>query len=169
MVALRTFVGVGCALAALVVVIMAWFQPLPELEAEDAREVTRRSLEQLGFEDVRVDELVPDGVYESSTGATIAVWQTTAYVEGGWVDLYIAQDDGVPVYIRDRTSDGTDLLLTEDQYDQLRALDENPVREEQRLHAGVATLAGIFLVLVASAAAAAPGRRDRRRPDRFSI
>jgi hypothetical protein len=115
----RVVAGVACALVALVALLLAWLQDAPDLTADDARTVTRRSLEGIGFEAVRVDPDPDRRPYEPATGPPVDAWRTTATVEGGLVELWVSVGDGTALFLLDRTADETDQLLTDEQFAEL--------------------------------------------------
>jgi hypothetical protein len=144
----------------MVAVALGWVAGSPELDADDARESARRTLEESGVEVRAVLPRVRAGVYDS-----IPVWRTRVRIEGGTVGLHLARADGVAVYLNDRTPDGRRQLLTEGQFARLRQVVVDPARERWTGRQVTATAAGVVVMVVATAfAVAAPARRPRAIP-----
>lgn len=176
----RVVAGVGCALVALVALLLTWLQDAPDLTADDARTVTRRSLEGVGFEAVRVAPQPDRRPYEPAAGGPpIDAWRTTATVEGGTVELWVSVSDGAALFLLDRTEDETGQLLTDEQFDELGQLRFTPSADRLlrrnlwvTVAAGAVVLTGVGLATApadaatASPAAARPVRplRPTRRP-----
>ena len=84
------------------------------------------------------------------------MWKTEATLEAGTVDLWLAREDGEPVFLDDRTADGAAQLLTDAQFRQIGDHFENPALGRQVRRNLLVTLAAGLIVGVAAAA--------RRRP-----
>jgi hypothetical protein len=175
----RVVAGAVCALVALVALLLAWLQDAPDLTADDARTVTRRSLEGIGFEAVRVAPDPDRRPYEPATGPPVDAWRTTATVEGGTVELWVSVSDGDALFLLDRTDDETDQLLTDEQFTELSELRFTPSADRlvrrnlwATVAAGAIVLTGVGLVTLPAEGVtnvrAAPAIRPPRtvRPSR---
>lgn len=136
-----------------------------DMTAQDAREFTRRALEEAGLEDVRVDPRPEAGVFRPTAGDPIAVWKTRARAEGGVVHLYVTIEGERAVFLNDVADDGG-ALLTDDQFAQLEEFRLDPAEERHREEIrGPALLAtGLALAAVAVIAFALVTARVPRRP-----
>lgn len=151
----------GVAVGAIVLVIAAWQQDRPELSAADARSFTEHALDHLGFEAIEVAPKAPAATYQpQSGGGPIRVWQTTATVRGGRVEILVQRDAGVAVFVEDRTTDGTRQLLTADQFRVLAEYEHDPPLDARLRRNVIATIAGMLLAGVAVAAIMIAGMRQ---------
>lgn len=161
----------GIVLVALAVVATAWFQDPEPVTAAEAVSVAERAFAAAGLPAARVDESPIAGVYTSAErGRRIEVWRTTARVPGGQVELWLAREDGEPVYLDDRTADGSAQLLTGDQFEALAEHDDDDPTVGRHLRRNVAVTAAAVLILALAlrlehtrhGRAAAAGGRLRR-------
>ncbi|MGV3760821.1 MAG: hypothetical protein ACO1PW_14945, partial [Actinomycetota bacterium] len=90
----------------------AWLRPVEELTAADAVEVARSALAAGGVAAV-VDPAPGSGTYTTSDGQDVEVWKVLAGVDGGTVSLWIARDDGQPVFLDDRAPGGEGQVLSD--------------------------------------------------------
>ena len=133
--------------------VVAWQQDRPDLDADDARAYTENALEHLGFGKVVVAPRVAATVYNpQSGGEPIRVWQTAATVEGGRVQLLVQRDAGVAVFVEDRTSDGTEQLLTDEQFRELAEYEHDSPLDDHIRRNVIASIAGVLVVAVAASA-----------------
>ena len=151
----RAVVGVGCAIAAVAVVLLAWTGDPDALTAEDARAAARRHLEEASVLVVRVR--APEA--DDHEGA--AVWRVPVEVSGGEIQIYLARTDGAPVFLDDRAPNGV-RLLTEGQFQRLRTVTYNPAHDRWVDRNVQLTAGAIVLVPVALAFAFVPIGTDRR-------
>ena len=120
-------VTVGIGVVALGAVAASWLQDPEPVTAEQAVGIADRAFAAAGLADATVDDAPIAGVYTSAErGRRIEVWRTTATVDGGDIELWLARADGEAVYLDDRTADGSAQLLTEDQFEALADHDEDP-------------------------------------------
>jgi hypothetical protein len=157
--------GAVCAIIGVVAVLWAWLQGPPELDRADAREVVERALAHAGFDDVAVGRAVLPGTYVSDAHDETPVWETTAEVDVGTVELHVARANGLVVFLRDLAPDGTGHLLTDAQYERLRQVDVNPQRGPWLRRSVAASAAAMLIVPLGTALTAIPAtpRRPRRR------
>lgn len=140
-----------------------------DMTPDDARVFTRRALEDVGLEEIRVAPQVDEGAFRPTAGESIAVWQTTAAVEGGTVHLYIHRESDRAVFLNDVSDDGG-ALLSDEQFAALERFRLNPATERYRDRLLVPAGVAIVLMLAAGAlltAAVVTGRarlRPRRHP-----
>lgn len=141
-----------CVAVAGVALLVAWLSDPPALDAGDARAVAENSLRRIGFEDVSVAAKVDRREHRPAAGgAPIDAWRTRSTVEGGTVELWVAVRDGAAVFLLDRSADGTEQLLTDEQFEQLRTISVRPPADRMRTRniAGTVAAAGIAVVAAA--------------------
>jgi hypothetical protein len=161
---MRAAGGIACVVVGVVALLVAWLQDPPPLDRSDAREVARVALEHAGFDDVEVRPRVRPGTYTSEAYDGVEVWKTRSRVQGGVVELFIARADGLIVLLGDPHPDGQGWLLTDEQYERLRQVDENPARDRWLRRNVAVTAAAAVLVPLGAALTADPARRRRSRP-----
>lgn len=101
----------------------AWFTPTPEIEADEAVDVARVSLAQVGV----ASELVgrPEkGVHETEDGREVEAWVVQLSVVAGGererIELRVQRSAGRVIYIDDRIgSDDSERLLSQEQFEAL--------------------------------------------------
>ena len=120
-----TTIGIG--VVALGAVATAWMQDPDPVTADQAVGIADRAFDAAGLPGAAVDDTPIAGVYTSAErGRRIEVWRTTAAIDGGDVELWLARADGEAVYLDDRTADGSAQLLTDDQFEALADHDDDP-------------------------------------------
>jgi hypothetical protein len=144
----------------------AWLRPVEELTAADAVEVARSALSAGGV-DARVDPAPGSGTYTTSDGQDVEVWKVLADVDGGLVAVWVARDDGAPVFLDDRAPGGEGQVLSDEAVLAISDHRGSPAHD-RRLRANVAvTAAAVVLAAVAvqvTAHARGPGRRGAPVP-----
>ena len=149
---LRRTVPPFAVVLAAVLVVAAWQQGRPDLDADDARAFTRRALEHVALADIVVDTDVRAATYHPRTGGeSVPVWETRATVTGGTVTLFVQRDAGLAVFVEDRTTDGGRQLLTDDQFAALADYEHDPPLDRRLRRNLAATLAGLAIVGVSVA------------------
>lgn len=109
--------------AALGAAAASWFTPTPELEADDAAELALDALTQAGVEAELVDAPAR-GVHQTGDGTSVDAWIVKVAADAGGtteqIELRVQESAGKLVYVDDRVgADGTDQLLTDEQFDAL--------------------------------------------------
>jgi hypothetical protein len=120
-------VTVGIGVVSLGAVAAAWLQDPDPVTADQAIGIAERAFDAAGLPDATVDDAPIAGVYTSAErGRRIEVWRTTAEIDGGDVELWLARADGEAVFLDDRTADGAAQLLTDEQFEALADHDDDP-------------------------------------------
>lgn len=133
------------------------------LTASDAVHVAQRALAAAGVE-ATVDPDPPSGRYRPASGGSVAVWEVRAALPGGTIDLWVARDDGQPVFLDDRTDDGTGQLLTDAQVAAVGDHRSNPALDRQVRRNVLVTAAALLIAVVALWAAVPRSRSAPARP-----
>lgn len=142
----------------------AWLRPVPELAARDAVEVARSAFAAGGV-DARVDPGPGSGTYTTSDGQDVDVWKVLADVDGELVAIWVARDDGQPVFLDDRAPGGEGQVLSDSAVAAISDHRDNPVFD-RHLRANLAvTAAAVVLAAVAVQVVAHLTGPARRRPD----
>src|SRR3546814_17897664 len=116
-------VAVAMALVAVGAVLIGWLQEPDPITADEAVEVATDALRSADV-DGRVAADASSGTYEPTSGDPVAVWKTVATLDGGGtISLWLAQDDGEPVFLDDRSQSGATQLMAEAQVAALRSED----------------------------------------------
>lgn len=137
--------------------LAAWLQSPPSVTAQEAIDVVREALLDAGLVDVVVDRAVEAGRYApEGADSGIDVWKTEATVEGGRIRLWLARSDAEPVFLDDRTPDGSGQILDDSQYEHLARLDADPGFARHLRRNLLATGAGSAIMLLALALGTAP-------------
>jgi len=132
-------------------VLVAWLQDPEPITAHEAAGVAAAAFAAAGVPDARVGAEPSRATYDPGGGdALIEVWRTVAEVDGGTIQLWLAREDAEPVFLDDRTPDGTAQLLTDAQFDALADVDDNPALDRRVRRNLVAALAGAGIVLLAA-------------------
>jgi hypothetical protein len=153
-------VTVGIGVVALGAVAAAWLQDPDPVTADQAVGVAERAFAAAGLPDAVVDGSPIAGVYTSpERGRRIEVWRTTAAIDGGDVELWLARADGEAVYLDDRTADGSAQLLTEEQFEALADHEDEP-NLGSHLRRNVAITAAAVLLLALAARLERSGSAD---------
>lgn len=139
----------------------AWLEPTPALEATDAVAVAEAALSEAGV-DATVDPDPGRGTYTTSAGQEVEVWKVLASVGDGLVAIWVAVDDGMPVFLDDRAPGGEGQVLPDHAVASIADHRANPVRDRRIGRNLAATLAALVL---AAAAVQLATRGVHRRPD----
>lgn len=154
--------AVGFGLAAFAVVAVGWLQSPPDITAAEAVHAARGAFRAAGVDEARVDPRPRADTYRPAEGGeALPVWRTSTRVRGGRVELWLAREDGEPVFLDDRSGDGAVQLLSDDQFEALAGHYENPATARQIRR-------NLMLTVGAALAAAVAVQWDRHRP-RFAI
>lgn len=151
-------VAVACTAA-------AWLRPVEELTAADAVTVARSALAAGGVE-ATVDSSPGSGTYTTSAGQVVEVWKVLAEVRGGRVAIWLARDDGRPVFLDDRAPGGAGQVLADSTVVAIRDHRGNPAFDRHLRDNLAVTIAAAALAVVGvqvSAQLRAPGRRRAGR------
>jgi hypothetical protein len=145
--------GLACAVVALIAVLGAWilgWTSPPELTAADARAFTHRALDEIGLDAIRVDATTRSGTYTiRGTETELDVWETSARVSGGRIELKVDREIGEAVFVDDVNAAGDDRLLSDEQFRQLGDFRTDPARERRLLRNIAGTVAGVVTAAVA--------------------
>jgi hypothetical protein len=127
----------------------SWFTPTPELDAHDARELAADTLAEA---DVEVERLaVPVRmVHETQDGDTVAAWRVRAAVivdgTADEIEVRVQESAGQLVYVDDRIgADDTERLLSNEQFETLRAFRDNSLFDRWVLGNALAALAALAI------------------------
>lgn len=149
-------------LVAVAVVAIGWLQSPPDITSAEAVSAASGAFRAAGVDGARVDPHPRAGTYHpADDGAPLAVWRTSTRVRGGAVALWLAREDGEPVFLDDRSGDGATQLLSNSEFQALAAHFENPAADRQIRRNLVLTLAA---GLVAASAVHWDLQRRRVRP-----
>ena len=139
----------------------AWLRPVPELTAADAVAVADDALAAGGV-DAIVDPAPGSGTYTTSAGQDVDVWKVLAEVDGDLVAVWVARDDGQPVFLDDRAPGGAGQVLSESAVSAIGDHRDNPARDRFVRRNLAVTVAALLLAAVGVQAAA--HLPTRRRP-----
>jgi hypothetical protein len=144
---LRTTAALLLGLVAVALTAVAWLQRPDHITAGEAVRAATGAFESAGLDDASVALRAVRDTYDAGGGdAPIEVWKTTATLEDGTVELWLARHDGEPVFLDDRTPDGAAQLLTDDQFRRIADHFENPALGRQLWRNVLVTLAaGLIL------------------------
>jgi hypothetical protein len=142
-------------LVALGAAALGWLRSPDALTAVDAAELAADALTGAGVTGAVVGPEPAAGTYELGPGEVIRVWKAVATIEGGTILLWLAQEDGEPVFLDDRGPSGATQLLTEAQFGALADHDANPARDRQLRENVVVTVAAAAVLVVAALLATA--------------
>lgn len=124
--------ALGFGLVAVVVVAVGWLQSPADISAAEAVRAARGAFRSAGVDEARVDPDPRAGTYHPADGgAPLAVWRTSTDVPGGSVELWLAREDGEPVFLDDRSGDGAVQLLSDAQFEAIAQRYENPANDRQ--------------------------------------
>jgi hypothetical protein len=151
-------VSVLIAAVAVVVALLVWIQPLPDLTAEDARQFSAGAFEAAGFTEGRVRPDVETAT-SGEGGAEFDVWVTITDLDGQPVEMWIDLEGNQAVLIDDNTEDGP--LLTDEQFGIVDDYDVHPRAGERRRRNWLVTVAAGLAVVVAIVVVMVTGRRTR--------
>ncbi len=152
-------------LVAIAVAGAAWLQQPDGITGPEAIRAATGAFEAAGLQDASVElRAVPDTYEAGGDRKPIAVWRTSATVEEGTVELWLAREDGEPVFLDDRNPDGTAQLLTDEQFSAIGDHFENPALDRQVRRNLVLTLAAaLILGLAVMLASNDPAHRPELR------
>lgn len=137
----------------------AWLRPVPDLTAADAVAVAADALAAGGVEAI-VDPAPGSGTYTTSGGQEVEVWKVLAQVEGDLVAVWVARDDGQPVFLDDRAPGGSGQVLSESAVTAVGDHRDNPAFDRHLRRSLVVTAAAVLLAVVGvQTAARLPPRR----------
>lgn len=152
-------------LVAITVAGAAWLQQPNAITAPEAIRAATGAFEAAGMRDAAVELRAVAGTYDAGGDRRpIAVWRTSAMVEAGTVELWLAEEDGEPVFLDDRNADGTAQLLTDEQFRAIGDHFENPalgrqVRRNLVLTLAAALILGLAVLLATNDPASRPELR----------
>jgi hypothetical protein len=152
--------AVVVALVALVATAAAWTRTADPVTAEEAVELARDALEEADVAGASIDREPSAGTYQPQRGEPIEVWETVASVDGGAIRLWLARDDGEPVFLDDRGPSGATQLLTEAQFQVLAGREADPARDRLLRENIVVTIAAAAALVVAALLGIAAARRS---------
>ena len=145
---------------AVVAVVLAWVQPLPDLTAEDARQFTAAALEAAGFSEGSVRPDVRASTYpEDDGGSEFDVWITITDLEGQPVELWIDREGSQAVQINDNAEGAP--LLTERQFRIVDDYATHPQADDRRRRNWIVTAVAVLVVALAAVVIVVVLRRTR--------
>jgi hypothetical protein len=148
----------GLALVVVLVTAFAWLQQPDHITAAEAVRAARGAFEAAGL-DVVVAGHPEAGRYDPGGGEErIAVWRTSAQLDGATIALWLSRDDGEAVWLDDLTPDGTSRLLSDAQFQAVGDHYENPALGRQ-VRRNLVVTAAAAVILAVLAVIAAQGRR----------
>ena len=137
-------------LVAIALTAVGWLQRPDHITAGEAVRAATGAFRAAGLEDASVALRAVAGTYEPGDDQPpIQVWKTEAELEDGTVDLWLAREDGEPVFVDDRTSDGAAQLLTDAQFRKIGDHSENPALGRQVRRNLLVTLAAALILGIA--------------------
>lgn len=145
---MRSALAVG--LVAVGVVVVGWLQSPSDITAAEAVRVARDAFRAADIDEARVDPHPRAGTYRPvDSGEPLPVWRTSTRVPGGSVELWLAREDGEPVFLDDRSGDGAVQLLSDAEFQALAEHYENPATGRQVRRNLLLTLAAALATAVA--------------------
>ena len=159
---------------AVVVVAVGWLQPTSDITATEAASAARNAFRAAGIEETRVARAPRTGTHHPEGGGEpFPVWRTATRVRGGIVELWLAREDGQPVFLDDRSGDGAVQLLSDEEFQALADHYENPaagrqIRRNVLLTLAVALVAAVAALWDAQRTSVARGERLRAARRRSS-
>jgi hypothetical protein len=154
----RRAIVLGLALVVVLVTAFAWLQRPDHITATEAVRAARDAFEAAGLDVVVADQPEAGSYDPGGSEDRIAVWRTSARIDGATIGLWLSRDDGEAVFLDDLTPDGTSRLLSDAQFQAVGDHYENPALGRQVRRNLVVTAAAV-LILAVLAVMAAPGRR----------
>lgn len=152
-------------LVAIVVAGAAWLRQPKSITAREAVRAATGAFEAAGLQDAAVElRAVADTYDGGGEQEPIDVWRTSAALDEGTVELWLAREDGEPVFLDDRNADGTAQLLTDEQFEAIGDHFENPALGRQvRRNLVLTVAAALILALAVLLASNDPAHRPERR------
>lgn len=145
--ALRIVVAL-LGVVALASAAIGWLQYPGHITAAEARAVAQGAFEAAGIDDAVVDPGPTPGLFSAAgDDERVRVWKTSAEIEGGTIELWLQRSDGLAVFIDDRTPDGAEALLTDDQVDRIEGYADNPA-EGRQIRRNIALTAAAALIMI---------------------
>lgn len=147
---LRRAAALLLGLVAIALAGAAWFQEPDEITAREAVRAAAGAFDAAGLTDASVAlRAVPDTYDPGEDRAPVEVWKTTATLADGAVELWLSREDGEPVFLDDRSTDGAAQLLTDDQFRAIADHYENPALGRQLRRNLLVTLAAALILATA--------------------
>lgn len=147
---MRTLAALLLGLTAVAATGAAWLQQPGPITATEAVQAAQGAFEAAGFPRSVVERAAKAGRYEDGEdGAAIDVWKTSAELDDGTVELWVARADGEPVFLDDRTPDGVAQILTDAQFQDIADHADDPGLARQVRRNIFATLAAAGVVCLA--------------------
>lgn len=152
-------------IVAIAVAGAAWFRQPESITAREAIRAATGAFEAAGLQDAAVElRAVPDTYDAGGEREPVSVWRTSATVDEGTVELWLAREDGEPVFLDDRNPDGTAQLLTDEQFEAIGEHFENPALGRQvRRNLVLTVAAALILALAVLLASNDPAHRPELR------
>jgi hypothetical protein len=127
----------------------SWFTPTPELEADDASDLTLDALAEVDVEVDRVRPPVPM-VHETDEGERIDAWQVRADVRVGdeveEIEVRVQESAGQLVYVDDLIgADRTERLLSDEQFETLQQHRDDSLADRWVLRNAMAAVAALAI------------------------
>ena len=144
---LRRGAALVVAVVAVACVLAGWLEEPGPLDAAGAIAVTRAAFDHAGV-DAEVDDVAIAGVYDPKTGTPVAVFTTSATVDGVPIHLYLRQSDAEPVYIDDHRPTGGN-QLSDVVFTRFVGGLENPARHDLRVRNLLLTVGAAVILAVA--------------------
>lgn len=134
---------------------IGWFEDPPSVTAREAATVVADALVGAGVS-ASVDPAPLASTYQPVGGQRVEVWQTFATVEGGTILISVAHDGAAPLFLDDRSPNGSAQLLSEAQFEAVVAGIEDPGRRRLLQRNISLTVAAALVLTVAVALGARP-------------
>lgn len=144
---LRRSAALLLGLVAIALAGVAWLQEPEDITAGEAVRAAAGAFDAADLEDASVSlRAVADTYDPGDDRPTVAVWKTTATLADGSVELWLSRKDGEPVFLDDRTTNGTAQLLTDEQFRSIADHFENPALGRQLRRNLLVTLAAALIL-----------------------
>lgn len=146
---------------------MGWLQAPDHLTAGEAVRAARSAFAQAGIQDVTVAPVARADTYDGADGTEpTPVWKARGEIAAGSVELWLARDDGTPVFLDDRSANGTAHLLDDEQFSALGHHHRNPALDRQvRRNVWLTVAAALIAALTARLATDLAGPAPSAHPD----
>jgi hypothetical protein len=160
--ALRRILLVAVCAAVVTAVAAGWLEDPPPVSAADAVAEVGDALAAAGLA-ATVDPAPLASSYQPAGGERTDVWQTFASVEGGTILVSVAQLGGRPVFLDDRSPNGSTQLLSEAQFDAVIDRIDDPGRGRLvRRNVALTVAAALVLAVAVALTARPPSPEDHR-------
>ena len=154
----RLVAAAALAVVAIGSVGVAWSQEPPALTAADAAEAAEGAFEDVGIDAALRGDPSPS-TYVTSDRGPVDVWLVLVAVRDELVQLQLARDGTGPVFMDDRTIDGSRFVLSRDEYESVaRHIDDPALARTIRRNIAITIAAVLVVALAIALAATAPSK-----------